>query len=128
MSFLQKLLTPSLPASSEKRTSAKPKPHSVSTSVMIEEDAFRSYISSDLYDTISDFIQEWKEEAFSFDTNLRIDENRRVQDSYFLDSLVSLVERTIEPVLAQSKGGGGGTNHESGERSADDDGEDVEDD
>jgi hypothetical protein len=76
---------------------------------------------------MTEFIQEWKEEAFSLDTNLRIDENRRVQGSCLLDSLVSLVERTIKPVLEFPRGGGGSTNHES-ERSADDDGEDGEDD
>ena len=126
MSFLQKLLTPPLTSSSKTKISKIKKNISpVPTSVLMEKDAFRSYVSSELSDTVGELILEWKEEAFSLDTNLRIDENRRVQDSYLHDTLISLLERSIEPILEQPKGGG--TAHHENERSADD-GENEEDD
>jgi len=118
---------PSLPVSSETKVSTKRIAHVVSDSVLMEVEDLRTYISSDLTDTVSEFIHQWKEEAFSLSTNLRIDENRRVEHSYFLDSLMSLVENAIDPITETSKSGAGNSIHHENERSVDD-GDDESDD
>ena len=127
MSFLKKLLSPSLPASSETKAPTKKIAPVVPDSVLMEVEDLRTYISSDLTDTVSEFIQQWKEEAFSLSTNLRIDENRRVEHSYFLDSLMSLVESAIEPITESSRSGGENIIHHENGRSAND-GEEESDD
>jgi hypothetical protein len=107
MSFLKKLLSPPLQASSETKASTTKVVPVVPDSALEEEEDMRGYISSELTDTIAEFIQQWKEEALSLNTNLRIDENRRVEHGYFLDSLMSLVDSAIKPITETSRSGGG---------------------